>query len=485
MDADLRLKKLEIYGFKSFADRVEMRFDQGVTGIVGPNGCGKSNISDAVRWVLGEQSAKQLRGAKMEDVIFNGTEKRRRLSYCEVILTFDNSDHSLPIEYEEVAIARRVYRTGESEYTINRAACRLKDVIDLFRDTGVGRDGYSLVGQGRVDEILSSKSEDRRQIFEEAAGIVKYRARRNEAERRMENTRMNLSRVEDILGEMNARIEPLREQSETAREYLKLRDELKGLDLNVFLVKTERLNARIEELRAQAQELSTLSTQAAQAQADLARERGDVEQALSELEQRAAAEREEVQRLIREVEAREGAVLVMRERMANSRRERERLEGEVSAAGEGKEGMQKRIEALDARAQEQEAAIVQAAQALAECESTLKARETELAALEAKAEEAKARVIHEMSRLSDVKSEQARLSAVHEALARQLEQLGQGDGADEEALAALQEALSEAQATLAHEREEEQTLKTGCAACEGACARSMRARKRYRAKCRF
>lgn len=244
-----------------------------------------------------------------------------------------------------------MYRTGESEYTINRAACRLKDVIDLFRDTGVGRDGYSLVGQGRVDEILSSKSEDRRQIFEEAAGIVKYRARRNEAERRMENTRMNLSRVEDILGEMNARIEPLREQSETAREYLKLRDELKGLDLNVFLVKTERLNARIEELRAQAQELSTLSTQAAQAQADLARERGDVEQALSELEQRAAAEREEVQRLIREVEAREGAVLVMRERMANSRRERERLEGEVSAAGEGKEGMQKRIEALDARAQ--------------------------------------------------------------------------------------------------------------------------------------
>ena len=229
-----------------------------------------------------------------------------------MILTFDNSDHSLPIEYEEVAIARRVYRTGESEYTINRAACRLKDVIDLFRDTGVGRDGYSLVGQGRVDEILSSKSEDRRQIFEEAAGIVKYRARRNEAERRMENTRMNLSRVEDILGEMNARIEPLREQSETAREYLKLRDELKGLDLNVFLVKTERLNARIEELRAQAQELSTLSTQAAQAQADLARERGDVEQALSELEQRAAAEREEVQRLIREVEAREGAVLVMR-----------------------------------------------------------------------------------------------------------------------------------------------------------------------------
>ena len=228
-----------------------------------------------------------------------------------------------------VAIARRVYRTGESEYTINRAACRLKDVIDLFRDTGVGRDGYSLVGQGRVDEILSSKSEDRRQIFEEAAGIVKYRARRNEAERRMENTRMNLSRVEDILGEMNARIEPLREQSETAREYLKLRDELKGLDLNVFLVKTERLNARIEELRAQAQELSTLSTQAAQAQADLARERGDVEQALSELEQRAAAEREE-RRAARRA-AREAELAAHADERAAAEAERARTRAEKQA----------------------------------------------------------------------------------------------------------------------------------------------------------
>ena len=466
MGATLRLKKLEIYGFKSFADRVEMRFDQGVTGIVGPNGCGKSNISDAVRWVLGEQSAKQLRGAKMEDVIFNGTEKRRRLSYCEVILTFDNTDHSLPIEYDEVAIARRVYRTGESEYTINRAACRLKDVIDLFRDTGVGRDGYSLVGQGRVDEILSSKSEDRRQIFEEAAGIVKYRARRNEAERRMENTRANLARVEDILGEMGARIEPLREQSETAREYLKLRDELKGLDLNVFLVKTERLNARIDELRAQGEELAALSEQAARTQAELAGERAEVEQAQAEWERRVAAEREEVQRLIREVEAREGAVLVMRERMANSGRERERLEGEAAAAGEGKEGMQKRIEALCRHAQAQEDAIAQAARALEECEATLKAREAELAALEAKAEEAKSRVIREMSRLSDVKSEKARLSAVREALARQLEQLGQGGGAEGDSLVALQQALQEAQSALSREREEEKNLQAECAACE-------------------
>ena len=213
----MRLKKLIIHGFKSFADRVEISFDGGITGVVGPNGCGKSNIADAVRWVLGEQSAKTLRGAKMEDVIFNGTEKRRRLAFCEVTLVFDNSDKSLPIDFAEVAVTRRVYRSGEGEYKINGAACRLRDIVDLFRDTGVGKDGYSLIGQGRIDEILSQKSEDRRQVFEEAAGIVKYKARKLEAQRRMEHTRDNLSRVEDILAELESRVEPLRAQSEGAR----------------------------------------------------------------------------------------------------------------------------------------------------------------------------------------------------------------------------------------------------------------------------
>ena len=171
------LKALEIHGFKSFPDKTVLRFDQGMTAVVGPNGSGKSNISDAIRGVLGEQSTKSLRGSKMEDVIFNGTEKRRRMAYCEVTLTFDNEDRSLPSDYTEVAVTRRVFRTGESEYLLNGAACRLKDVVDLFRDTGIGRDGYSIVGQGRVGELLAQKSEDRRQVFEEAAGIVYYKAR--------------------------------------------------------------------------------------------------------------------------------------------------------------------------------------------------------------------------------------------------------------------------------------------------------------------
>ena len=195
----MKLKKLEIYGFKSFAQRTEIVFNQGITGIVGPNGSGKSNIGDAVRWVLGEQSAKTLRGAKMEDVIFNGTQKRKPLSYCEVSLVFDNEDRALPADFAEVAVTRRVYRNGESEYYLNRSACRLRDIIDLFRDTGIGKEGYSIIGQGRIDDILSQRGEDRRQVFEEAAGIVKFKARKEDADKKLQRTLENMDRVEDII----------------------------------------------------------------------------------------------------------------------------------------------------------------------------------------------------------------------------------------------------------------------------------------------
>ena len=184
----MHLKRLELYGFKSFAQRTTIEFNDGITGIVGPNGSGKSNIGDAVRWVLGEQSAKTLRGASMSDVIFNGTQKRKPLGYCEVSLVFDNEDGGLKTDLSEVVVTRRVYRSGEGEYYLNRAACRLKDIVDLFRDTGIGREGYSIIGQGRIDDILSRKSEDRRQVFEEAAGIVKFRARKEEADRKLERT---------------------------------------------------------------------------------------------------------------------------------------------------------------------------------------------------------------------------------------------------------------------------------------------------------
>ncbi|MEG2481580.1 MAG: AAA family ATPase, partial [Clostridia bacterium] len=202
----MRLTKLEIYGFKSFAKRTEIAFPQNVTGIVGPNGSGKSNIGDAVRWVLGEQSAKMLRGNSMADVIFNGTERKKAMNYCEVTLVFDNTDRQLQVDYAEVSITRRVYRSGDSEYLLNGTNCRLKDIVDLFRDTGIGKEGYSIIGQGRIDEILSQRSEDRRAVFEEAAGIGRFRTRKEEAEGRLKRADENLVRVTDVLEELESRL---------------------------------------------------------------------------------------------------------------------------------------------------------------------------------------------------------------------------------------------------------------------------------------
>lgn len=231
----MKLKKIEMFGFKSFADKLEISFEDGVTGIVGPNGCGKSNVADAVRWVLGEQSAKALRGQNMQDVIFNGTERRKSQSFCEVSLFFDNHSKIFPVEYEEIIITRKLYRSGESLYLINRNVCKLKDIVELFRDSGLGKESYSIIGQGKVEEILSAKPENRRAIFEEAAGISKFKNRKLEAERKLERTRDNLARVNDIVHELELQLEPLRRQSENAKKYLELKEQLKILEVNTYI----------------------------------------------------------------------------------------------------------------------------------------------------------------------------------------------------------------------------------------------------------
>ena len=244
------LKKLEIQGFKSFADRTILEFQGGgITAVIGPNGSGKSNISDAIRWCLGEQSMKSLRGAKSEDIIFAGTQARKPLSFAEVEMTFDNSDNVLNIEFQEVTIKRKIYRTGESGYFINNVPCRLKDIIELFMDTGIGRDGYSIIGQGRIDEILSAKSEDRRHIFEEAAGIVKYRARKEETEKKLEQTKLNLIRINDILLEIETIIGPLKEQSDKAKKYLELRENLKNIEIGLILSKIDSTKQKLLEIK--------------------------------------------------------------------------------------------------------------------------------------------------------------------------------------------------------------------------------------------
>ncbi|MED9902833.1 MAG: chromosome segregation protein SMC [Lachnospiraceae bacterium] len=239
------LKSIEVYGFKSFANKITFQFHNGITGIVGPNGSGKSNVADAVRWVLGEQRIKQLRGASMQDVIFSGTETRKPLSYAYVAITLDNSDHQLAIDYDEVTVARRIYRSGESEYLINGSACRLKDVNELFYDTGIGKEGYSIIGQGQIDKILSGKPEERRELFDEAAGIVKFKRRKYAAQKKLEDEKANLVRVSDILSELEKQVKPLEKQSEVAKVYLKKKEELKTLDVNMFLLEQDRLKEQL------------------------------------------------------------------------------------------------------------------------------------------------------------------------------------------------------------------------------------------------
>ncbi|MDO4522382.1 MAG: chromosome segregation protein SMC [Eubacteriales bacterium] len=275
------LKSIEIQGFKSFANKMKFQFHNGITGIVGPNGSGKSNVGDAVRWVLGEQSAKQLRGGNMQDVIFAGTENRKPLGFAMVSITLDNGDHQLPVDYEEVTVTRRLYRSGESEYLINGTNCRLKDINEMFYDTGIGKEGYSIIGQGQIDKILSGKPEERRELFDEAAGIVKFKRRKLTAQKKLESEEGNLTRVNDILSELTRQIGPLERQSEKARIYLKKREELKHLDINMFLMDMERTGGQLQEV-ARKQEISDHDLEETKAQME--QTRIDYEKLETELE---------------------------------------------------------------------------------------------------------------------------------------------------------------------------------------------------------
>ena len=243
----MRLKSLELQGFKTFPDRTTLSFDSGVTAVVGPNGSGKSNISDAIRWVLGEQSARTLRCARMEGLIFNGTPHRKAQGFAEVTLTIDNSDRGLNFDSDEVAITRRYYRSGESEYQLNKAAVRLRDIMELFLDTGLGRDGYSMIGQGKIDSVVAARSEDRREIFEEAAGIARFRYRKEESENRLARAEDNLLRLHDIVSELEERVGPLKEQSEKAQKFLALSEEKRTLEIGLWLDTLERSGRILRE----------------------------------------------------------------------------------------------------------------------------------------------------------------------------------------------------------------------------------------------
>ncbi len=324
------LKSIEVQGFKSFANKIKFEFHNGITGIVGPNGSGKSNVADAVRWVLGEQSAKQLRGGNMQDVIFSGTQLRKPLGYASVAITLDNADHKLDTSYEEVTVTRRLYRSGESEYLMNGAACRLRDIQELFYDTGIGKEGYSIIGQGQIDKILSNKPDDRRELFDEAAGIVKFKRRKATTLKKLEEEESNLTRVSDILSELTRQLGPLRRQSESARIYLKKRDELKNLDLNMFLVDRERMEKEYDRLQ-QTYGASSEELAETKAQFEKTKEEYDVlEKQLEELETSIEEKREKSSQNALAQKQLEGQIQVLNEQIRtaveNRRMHAERLE---------------------------------------------------------------------------------------------------------------------------------------------------------------
>ncbi|MGN0506042.1 MAG: chromosome segregation protein SMC [Lachnospiraceae bacterium] len=311
------LKSIEVHGFKSFANKIVFKFHDGITAIVGPNGSGKSNVADAVRWVLGEQSAKQLRGSKMEDVIFSGTQLRKPMGYAYVAITLDNSDHKLPIDYEEVTVARRVYRSGESEYLINGNSCRLRDVQELFLDTGIGKEGYSIIGQGQIDKILSGKPEDRRELFDEAAGIVKYKKRKAAAEKELAEEQLNLSRITDILSEIEKQVGPLQKQSEVAKEYLRLKEALKRLEINLFLLDYERSEASREELDKKS---GIVNGDIEDTRAKYDSTKQEYERLEAELEQYSSdidKKKEQKNELLMLIQKREGEITLMQEKISS------------------------------------------------------------------------------------------------------------------------------------------------------------------------
>ena len=449
----MRLTRLDINGFKSFAKKTELMFGSGITAVIGPNGSGKSNIADAVRWVLGEQSARALRGSKMEDVIFNGTEKRRQQSMCEVTLTFDNSDHKLPIEYDEVAVTRRIFRSGESEYCLNGRGVRLKDISELFRDTGIGKDGYSIISQGRVDEILSNKSGDRRTALEEAAGVMRYRVRKEEAERKLDSTERNMERIADTLKELGERLGPLEEQSATARQYLKLREELKDLEVNLFLYQSQRARERLNTLQEQIEALSKDLAVNEESNRTLGEQSLVLEAQVREIDERASAQQNKVIEMLSGVESHVGESNLLIERREHAQKEITRIEAERDAAKKACESLSEQASALFPNEQQTEERE-QLTQEISDASAKLERIDADISAREQAVEAQKAAVMEAMNRLADAKSDLSRFDTMAAALKDRLTALDTEEAEARARVQALKTEHTEAEAAVKAQSEQ-------------------------------
>lgn len=406
------LKSVELQGFKSFADKIYLDFHLGITAIVGPNGSGKSNISDAIRWVMGEQSAKSLRGAKMEDIIFSGTQERKALGFAEVSLTLDNSDGAFDLEFPEVTVTRRVYRSGEGEYFINKTSCRLKDIHELFMDTGIGREGYSIIGQGKVDEILSNKSEDRRQIFEEAAGITKYKYRKNEAEKKLNQTNENLLRVKDILNELEGQLAPLEQQSEKAKKFLILRDELRVLEVNAAVVSIDTWRADLMELEknlaALIEQISGIQAQTEEADRAVSQMYEQMEQFDKEIEQQRLAERDadgKINEFHNEINLMTANIAHTEENIARIRAEIEKEKKSISAMDIDLKENDQQLEKYEKRKEELDLKLEKITAQLKEFNEESGAKTGELEAL-------KSEIIEQTTQANDMRSKITNLTVL-------------------------------------------------------------------------
>lgn len=410
------LKSIEVHGFKSFANKIDFQFHNGITGIVGPNGSGKSNVADAVRWVLGEQRIKQLRGASMQDVIFSGTELRKPLGYAYVAITLDNSDHQLAIDFDEVTVARRLYRSGESEYLINNAPCRLKDVNELFYDTGIGKEGYSIIGQGQIDRILSGKPEERRELFDEAAGIVKFKRRKDSAVKKLEAEKQNLLRVTDILSELEKQVAPLERQSEKAKIYLKKKEILKNLDVNVFLLENEKLRQQLEQTQ---EKLSIASGDLKETTEKYEGIREEYEKGQSEIE-RLEKEMDASRALLTDTSVLrgklEGEIGVLREKIRSLTANGEHLEGRKRTLEEEIRSRQEEKEGLLSQKAEIEAEFFRQQEERDRAAAGLEGTRERIAQLNSAVENGKNAIIETLNRRAAIKSRAGRLDTMTEQL---------------------------------------------------------------------
>ena len=450
------LKALEIQGFKSFPDKTVLNFGEDITAIVGPNGSGKSNISDAIRWVMGEQNSRQLRGAKMEDVIFGGTEKRRAMGFAQVTLVIDNTEHIFNRDEAEVAVTRRYYRSGESEYYINRQSVRLKDVNELFMDTGMGREGYSIIGQGKIDEILSVRSDDRREVFEEAAGISKYRHRKEESERKLQRTEENLVRINDKITELELQVEPLRKQAETAKKYLVLRDELRTLEISVWLENLQKL--KTDRLKLQA-DFETAQADQKKAQDELDRVYAQAEECsrlLHENDCAAEEKRGRISALESAIGEHESAAAVARTTAQHHAETIERMDREMSESRSRTESLHEQMRVIARRMEEIDASARTLENEIAALCEEMRGSSDAAAAAAAQLEQLRRREAEEVAGAAQAQAELSAITAGSDEIAQRTAELTEELTQSEEKLTQTRREAAQNEKELLSAREEEQ-----------------------------